>query len=49
VLAATTLQAMATKGEQPTKKRVTQAVATVAERLRTHRPFAGSATSIPPC
>ena len=34
VLAATTLQAMATKGEQPTKKCVTQAVATVAERLR---------------
>jgi DNA topoisomerase-1 len=34
VLAATTLQAMTLNGEQPTKKRVTEAVATVAERLR---------------
>jgi DNA topoisomerase-1 len=34
VLAAATLQAMSTKGERPTKKRVTQAVAMVAERLR---------------
>jgi DNA topoisomerase I len=34
VLAATTLQAMGATGERPTKKRVTQAVATVAEQLR---------------
>jgi DNA topoisomerase-1 len=34
VLAATTLQAMGAKGERPTKKHVTQAIAAVAERLR---------------
>jgi DNA topoisomerase-1 len=34
VLAATTLQAMSATGERPTKRRLSQAVTTVAERLR---------------